>query len=327
MKVGQQRTDDAEAESRINKDVRLSRSRRYLSFVHRGDILECSHCGCSYGDDPEALVQGTGNLGSRSFRNVEHLAMQLVFFHPFCVNGLKSSQADVQCDLGDLNAAISNLAEDFRSKVQACCGRGNAAPCLRPRVHRLIPFAVFPPVSSADVRRQRYVAKLFERSKEVRHRFKLQRALPKLASGDDLRHQSRFVLPSTRLRRLRWVKENLFTNADFPAWTNQGLPLPGSGLPGKQHLHLAVQKILCSGVARTERLGAFAGAPAEKPCREHAAVVDHQEVARAKQEGKIPEVPVLENARIPMQMKQTGGAAVSQRLLSNELLGKLKIEV
>jgi L-fuculose-phosphate aldolase len=262
--------------------------------------------------------------------------MQAVFFHVLNVHGLKRPQADVQGDLSDRDAALADTGQELRGEVQARRRSGDAASRIRPGIDRLVALAVFRPVCTRDVRRQRYVPQLFHCGKKVRHRRKTQGALAKLPAPDHLGHQFRRLRACGRVfggrRAFRRSKENLLSHADLPSRTHQRLPLQGRELAGQQDFHAAAQEIPCCRISGAHGLGAQAGACPEEARGKDAAIVHHQQVVGAKQRGKIGEAPVFKfpiresSIRAP-EMEQARGAAVGQGFLGDQLLGQVKIKV
>src|SRR5947209_7705955 len=115
--------------------------------------------------------------------------MQLVLLHFFGVHGLKGPQTHVQSDLSDLNSALADGIEDFRSKVQASSGGGDAAAHLRPGINGLVALTVFWTVLASDVRRERHVAEFLDGGKKVRYWLKTEGALTEVAARGDFRLQ------------------------------------------------------------------------------------------------------------------------------------------
>src|SRR5947209_5924924 len=115
--------------------------------------------------------------------------MQLVLLHFLGVHGLKGPQTHVQSDLSDLNSALADGSEDFRSKVQASSGGGDAAAHLLPGINGLVALTVFWTVLASNVRRERHVAEFLDTGKEIRHRVKAEGALTEVATGGDFRLQ------------------------------------------------------------------------------------------------------------------------------------------
>ena len=71
----------------------------------------------------------------------------------------------------------------------------------------------------------------------------------------------------------------------------------------------------------------LAFAASEKPGRQHPSVVQDEEVARSEQTGKFEKNAVAEFTRIAVEVQQTRRSAIRQRLLRDQFLGKVKIEV
>jgi hypothetical protein len=72
------------------------------------------------------------------------------------VDGLKSSQANVQRDFDSLDIALTDAVENFRSEVKTGGGSGYGSPL--PGVNSLIAIAVRGRIWARDVGRERDVA-------------------------------------------------------------------------------------------------------------------------------------------------------------------------
>ncbi len=219
--------------------------------------------------------------------------MEAVLFHHFIPQWLKGPQADMQRDLGGLNAARADLLQDLRREVQAGGGRGDRAPRLFAGKDGLVARAVVGRVRPVDVRRQRDVPDALDDGEEVRHRSKAQRPLAEGAAGDDFGLEQR---RRARLRTLLRGKEQAFAHADLASGMHQRQPFVRCELAREQDFHLAPQVLAGRGVLRADRLGMDAGAMSVKPRRKDAGVVEDQQVVRAEQRGQLPEVAVGEAA-------------------------------
>jgi hypothetical protein len=61
--------------------------------------------------------------------------------------------------------------------------------------------------------------------------------------------------------------------------------------------------------------------------RDHARVVEHEQIAFAKQRWQLAEHPVLEVAVLPVEHEQPGRVALRQGLLSYLRFGEFEVEV
>ena len=147
--------------------------------------------GSPHGDHPPILSQRAVDLRGRSLRDRVALAMELVVLYLLRVHRLKSSQAHMQSQFGDLNSSFAYVSQDLWRKVQACGGRGDAAGGLRAGIDRLVAFAVFLPVFARDIGRQRDVSQLLQDGKKIRHGIKVENALAEFPSGNHFGSQFR----------------------------------------------------------------------------------------------------------------------------------------
>src|SRR6266852_4100173 len=121
--------------------------------------------------------------------------VHLVFFYILGMHRLKSSQADVERDLSDLNAPLANARQGRRGKVKSGGGSGNAAGGVGMRIDGLVALSVFGAVLQlvwpSNIRREWNVSQLFYRSKEIGYRSEPQSAFTEVAAGDDFGGQLR----------------------------------------------------------------------------------------------------------------------------------------
>ncbi len=110
-------------------------------------------------------------------------------------------------------------------------------------------------------------------------------ALSETASGHDFRLQ--FVV---------LAEKQMFSRADLSPRPHQALPLVGfaRNLPGQEDFDSAPQKIARSWVLCTERLRFHAASPAIQARGEDARIVEHDQVVRSQQAGKVPELCVAQ---------------------------------
>jgi hypothetical protein len=64
-----------------------------------------------------------------------------------------------------------------------------------------------------------------------------------------------------------------------------------------------------------------------EPRREHSRVVEHQQILRAEQVGKVAEAVVITFAHLSSHMQQAGGSSVRQGLLGDQLRRKVVIKL
>src|SRR5215469_11336267 len=131
MEVRQQGADHAELKTRVDEYVSFSRSGSdptlaLQSCVFQGSDRSRSHC-----HHAAVFLESTIDLRCGFFRNRERLAVHFVLFNFFSVYGLKSSQANMQSDLCNLDTAAADLFQNLRGEVQSCSGSSNASALSR----------------------------------------------------------------------------------------------------------------------------------------------------------------------------------------------------
>ena len=175
--------------------------------------------------------------------------MEFVIFHALDAHRLKGSQADVEGDFRDFDAAIMDAGQNFRSEMKARGGSGDRSAFAG--VDGLIAFAVGGRIGARDVGRERDVSQLFEDAEKVFHGLKADAALAEPGAGDHF-----------GLQDIRLAEEKALSHPDFTAGAHQALPFVriAGKLRGQQDLDVAVEEIARRGIARTERLRLQAGA-------------------------------------------------------------------
>jgi hypothetical protein len=98
-------------------------------------------------------------------------------------------------------------------------------------------------------------------------------------------------------------------------------------LAGEQDLNASPEKIARSWISRAERLGLETFASPVQACREHAGIVEDYEIIGAQKIGELPEIAVLKRSIRGMQVQKPRCSTVRQRLLSDQLLGKVVAEI
>jgi len=88
-----------------------------------------------------------------------------------------------------------------------------------------------------------------------------------------------------------------------------------------------MEEVAGCGIVRANGLGARASAAAIKPCREDAGVVEYQHIAGPQQGRKVAEQAVGVLAAGPLQLQHAGLVARGKRLLSDEFVRKVEVEV
>ena len=97
-------------------------------------------------------------------------------------------------------------------------------------------------------------------------------------------------------------------------------------MAGQQNFNTALQKIFSGGIVFADGLGLESGAAGVEAGRKHASVVEDEEVIRSKQVGEIAELAIMQYARA-LDVQQARGGAVGQRLLRDEGVGEIEVEV
>src|SRR5947209_10083909 len=317
MEIGQQGADDPEAEAGIDEDIGFSGAGRDASCRILGcGIFESPDSRGPYGNNAAVLGKSTVDLPGSLRRDGETLAVYLVLFNVFHAHRLEGAQAHMQGDFRDIDAVLADAGENFRSEMQAGSRGGHTVLLLR--IDSLIAFAIFGAVGAADIGRQRHMSDALHHSKEVIYRVEPQCPLTKFATSGDF---------SLEFRHCLLAKINPLANANLTAGTHQRLPLPLTELPGKKNFYLSLKEIAGGWIPGTDRLRMQSCAAAKQAGRKDAAVIDHQQIVWAKQIGELDEVAILIFPGCPAQMQHARGAAVGQRLLRNQLPGKMKVKI
>lgn len=81
------------------------------------------------------------------------------------------------------------------------------------------------------------------------------------------------------------------------------------------------------GIMGAESLRVQAPAMSEEAGGQDAGVIQYEEVARPKEVREVPESGVVEGTGATIEVEHAGGGAIRQRLLGNQLLGEMKIEL
>ena len=114
----------------------------------------------------------------------------------------------------------------------------------------------------------------------------------------------------------------MFPDANLSAGPHQALPFVRGLLHSscEQNLDTPSKKIPGDRIVRTDRLRPQPRSPTIQPRRKHPSIVEHYEIARPQQFGKIAELAIVESAarRFPgraVQVQQARPGAVCQRRL------------
>ena len=110
MKIRHECVDDAECKTVFNKKPRRRGAGPYGSIgVHAG--FERTHDGCSDRDDAPAASPSARDRIDRLNRNIEVLLVHLMLRQPFDAYGREGTQADVEDERSNLDAALANRRE------------------------------------------------------------------------------------------------------------------------------------------------------------------------------------------------------------------------
>src|SRR5579864_376523 len=312
MEIRQQCAHHSKLKSRINKQVSLTAPRLYESGIP-GRVFQRTHGCCPNRHYPSLLIQRTINLFYRFSRNAVRLAMQLMFFHLLHAHRLKSPQPDVQRDLGSLDPALLQARKNLRREMKS--GRGCSNRSSLAGVHRLISLPVARSIFPGNIWRQWNMPKPLQLSPEIRHRLEADAALAKAPTANDFRDKVP-ILP----------KKQPFPNSDFSPRTHQALPFIPRDLLGQQHLDTAFQEVAGCRIVRTERLSPRSASPPVESGRQHARVIENDQIARPEQLRKLPEAEVLDLTGAPRKSQHSRHFPLRKRLLGNPLFWQQIVE-
>jgi len=257
--------------------------------------------------------------------------VNFVIFDATDANGLESSQANVEGDLGGLDATPADAVEDFWSEVKACGGSCDRSVLLG--INGLVAIEIARRIGARDVRRKWDVADAAENGEEVVCTVVFVTVIFVMFSGKRLKADAAFAeLAASENFGLQFVvltEKKAFAHADFASGANQAFPIVwvSGKLACEQDLNAATQKVTCRWIARAHRLRASAFAAAIEPRRKDARVVKNDEVSGTQQIGKIAEEAIRVLAAGSLKMQHTGAVAGGERFLGNEFFGEMKVEV
>lgn len=239
-------------------------------------------------------------------------------------NGLESSQADVEGDLGGFGTTLADAVEDFWSEMKA--GGGSRDRSILLGVNGLVAIEVARRIGARDVGWKRDVADAVEKGEEIvfvkvifsGKRMKADAAFAELGAGKNFGLQF-VVLP----------EKKAFTQADLASRANQAFPIVrvSGKLAREQDLNAALQKVACCGIARANWLRASAFAAAIKTRGKDASVIENNEIAGAQQVGKIAEEAIRVLTGGSLKTQHAGAVACGERFLRDEFFREMKVEV
>src|SRR5258708_18658728 len=107
----------------MDEEVRGGGARDDASCTDSDRVFEGANGGGADGDDTTRIAASLIDGGSCARRNGIRLGVDLVILDALDAYGLKSSQADMQRDVGGLDAALADAIDDVSGELQAG-GRG-----------------------------------------------------------------------------------------------------------------------------------------------------------------------------------------------------------
>jgi hypothetical protein len=172
------------------------------------------------------------------------------------------------------------------------------------------------------------VSKALDAGKKINDWGEANAPLAETAAFRDLRFQFGWIA-------LAYIAEaKFFTDADLAAGPHETFPLISiiRPLACQQNFYSPAEKISGCWILRAWGLGLFSASVAVEPGREHARIVQDQQVAGLQQVGEFAKRPILPaltlpTARMPSQMQQARTGAVRQRLLRNAFRRQIIMEV
>jgi len=226
---------------------------------------------------------------------------------------LESSQADVQRDVGGLDAALTDSVENLRGEMEAGRGRGYGSALLR--IDGLIALAIARGIWARDIGRERDVADAIEGGEEIiviLERLEAEVALAELGARQDLGLQV-VGLQVIGLQFILLAEEKAFADSDFAPGAHQALPIVGLG--GE----LASEKDFDAPVSTF--------AAAIKPGGKNAGIVEDDEIAGLQEVGEFAEQAMGIAAAGSLQVQHAGAVARGEGLLGDEFGGKVEVEI
>ena len=155
---------------------------------------------------------------------------------------------------------------------------------------------------------------------EIDNRRKSQSPLTEFATPYDFRGQQ-------WRRRISGKEIQLLTHRQLASGTNQRTPLQRGVLISQQNFDASLQVFPRRWVPRADWLRMNAGAAREQSRRQHAGVVQHQQIAGPQQRWEIAEPVVLERSHVAVKNKHARGSAIRKRLLGNPFRRQKIIEI
>ena len=238
-------------------------------------------------------------------------------FHAVDPDRLERAVPDMERHVHAADAACGKLVQQRGCEVQAGGRSGHRATF--PRVNGLIAETIGRFVGAFDVRREWHVADGVDGRVHI-HAFR-----PESDSAAAMKVTARHLSLNPYTVRL---EHYMCTHAEFLARMHQGLPQLGTpnfqtlnspaGISQRCGRQLLYEKAFHPSAARNP--------PAEQPCREHAGVVQYQQVARRQVFANCGKQCVLDDAGVAPEYEQPRGSPSRRRRLSNQLIRKGEVE-
>ena len=248
----------------------------------------------------------------------------------------------MECEFRAFDTPRRQTAEHALSEVQTGCRRGDR-PTLA-SINRLITIAIGQAILAPDVRRQRHVADPIDRLDDVDASVGPQAYRPAAlkVSGEDLAVQPCAEAfehdPGPRLQLLAGMHQ-CFPPHRHPSATLLNSRLLNTQLPASRHppgclvanggCHVGRPESWSRELANQQAFNSPAAwkAMPQQARRKHFRIVQNQKIAVAQVLGKVREDRVLDLPAVSMQHQQARIAPLGGRLLRNQLIGKVEVEV
>src|SRR5712691_1840594 len=252
----------------MDEEVRGGGARDDASCTETDRMFEGANGGSADGDDTTRIAASLIDGGSCARRNGIRLGVNFMILDAFDAYGLKSSQADMQRDVGSLDAAPADAIDDFWGEMKA--GGGGSHRAALPSVDGLIALAIAGRIRTRDIGRKWDVADAIENGVEIVNRAEANAAFAEFSAGENL-----------SLQLIELAEKQVFANANLAAGSNQAFPIVGRSreLAGEENLDAALEEIASRGIAGTDGVSPSAFAAAIEPCRKDAGVVEDEQIA------------------------------------------------
>ena len=244
------------------------------------------------------------------------------------VHDAERVQANLKLDGFPIDALLAQALDQLGRKMQA--GRRGRRRAFATRIHRLVQLLIASIM--LDVRRQRRmphrVKRLVKRGVRGGQTSHALTALGALGPVDDLGGQRNVAFA------VREIDHRAATGLQALARTHEHLPdgllvFAGNRLAGDMG-HVSIRlRLRTHKLAKQEHLGlpACAALRAEQARRQNARVVRHQQIAGFQIIDDVAEDAVLDRAGFAVHDQHAARIAHRRRLLRDELLGKIVIEI